>query len=417
MQSIVKRLRLAVAAMLSIGMSAGCSDTSSAQNSMPKMTIAPVVTYQPGVVVLNSGAAPTSATGSSQLMLRAEAAELASVQPGQVVVSGKRAYRVHSTTAEGIAVDSSEPAFEEVVESMRFAGEAPILPEHVQTLAPAVQMIRKAADVDGLVTVDKNGSNLVFTLTDFVAADLDGNTSTTYDEILVNGTVTLEMPSVSFDVDWHWFKPPTIDLGVHLGDALDLTVASPGVKFDASYTVPIAAFEIPIGAGVVAIGGKIQLILSASGEVRAAVTFNQSATVDAGLRGDGNPWKITPYSTVTSNFNVIDPELTASLKLGAYISPRLSLLVLQYDTAGIYAKLGIEADASAVITTASQCLTIGVDGYFGVNGYFKIPFYKIDKSIYSHTWPIYNNEFCNNPDPTPTPTPAPTPTPTPTPPQ
>jgi len=344
----------------------------------------------------------------ARFSLQGDASSMAAIRPEGVFVSGNRAYKAHSVVrgSEGVEIEASEPPLEEVVESLNLVGDIPLSEKHLQTktLPSSVQVnsvsstLRASAGENmGPVQIEDTGSALVFSLNNFVIVDLDGNRSTTYDQILANGTLTLDKPTISFNVKWKFLQPPTAKLNFHTGESAHLSVSTPAFSFNKTYEVPIAGFQVPVPGtvGAVTIGGKINLILSASGQIQASVVFDQFASVDAGLVGEGFPWKVKPYSTVNSGFSVV-PSITGSLSLGAYVSPRLSLLVLQYDLAGVYAKLGIEASATGVVSPTSQCVTIGVNGKVGVNGYFKIPFYSTDKEIYSHTWPIYNHQFCND---------------------
>jgi len=346
---------------------------------------------------------------ANHLNLRGNAQALAAVRPNGVFVSGHRAYRAQSVaqTSEGLDVETREqPAFEEVVESVNLAGNVLLSNQHIQAQsmpnsvrlgAKGTQASTLAATPNGSLGMQDTGDALVFSLSNFVIVDLDGNPDTTYDQILANGNVTLDKPTISFNVKWKFLQPPTAKLNFHAGESAHLSVSTPSFGFSKTYEVPIAGFQVPIPGtlGAVTIGGKISLIFSASGQIQASVVFDQFATVDAGLVGEGFPWKVKPYSTVDSGFTIV-PSITGELDLGAYVSPRLSLLVLQYDLAGLYAKLGIEASAKGVISPSAQCLTLGVNGKVGVNGYFKIPFFSVDKEIYSHTWPIYNQQWCNN---------------------
>jgi len=411
-------VRLSVAVPLGLFLGCGGESGPEAQPANPAES-SPAIVFRSDVVILDEqqvarteeapvkDARPVAmpAKPSGKLRLQAPKEALSGLRPGRVFIHGHRAFRAQALTEteDGLEVETAEPALEDVIEALDLSGEVALTPKHIQpqslassvrvASAPGTPMVQ--GEGANVVDLEDTGGALVFSLKDFVVVDLDGNPGTTWDRILANGNVTLDKPTLSFNVKWKFLKPPTAKLNFHAGESAHLSISTPAYGFSKTYEVPIAGFQVPIPGtmGAATIGGQLKLIFSASGQVQASIVFDQFATVDAGMVGEGFPWKVKPYATVDSGFS-ITPSIAGNLKLGAYLSPRLSLLVLQYDVAGVYAKLGIEATASGVVSPSQQCLTLDVNGKVGVNGYFRIPFYSVDKELYGHTWPIYNHQFC-----------------------
>ncbi len=359
------------------------------------------VVLKPGVAVL--GEDTNARLAGERLALQGNSSSLSEVASGKAFIAGNRAYLAQSVTEtpDGVEVVTAEPTFEEVIESIDVRGETTLQTKDLQSIAAgaSVQSGSSAAlkaPVNTLVTTDVTSSYILFNLKDVVVANLNPSSIPAV-QIIANGTVRLDAPTIKFDVTSNPFAPPTVNLSFHGGEAADLTLDAPAVSIDHTWVVPLAAFQVPVPytADIVAIGGRIDLILQASGEAKVVVHFTEDATFDAGIVGAGNPWTLTPSSNVTSHFNADVPSFQGSVTLGAYVGPRLSLLIFQYDLAGIYAKAGFNATATADVAVAQQCINLGINAALGINGYFNLPFYSIDASIYSHSWPLYSNEFCH----------------------
>lgn len=394
--------RLLLAPLLAVAACGGGADLPAGAPAEPTPA---GVTLRPGVTVLATGSASVVSGAPGRVMLRQPAGGPAGVAPGTIFVSGGRAYRAGAVaaTAEAVEVETSEPTFDEVVEALDLHGETTLRTEDVQLQTPGTSVRGAAAQAQGgapgqvsaaSVGVQVTPSALVFTLQDVVVADVA--TSGASARIVASGTVRLDAPTIKFDVSANPFAPPVVKLVFRAGEAIDLKIEAPAAAFSASYVVPLAAFQVPIPytAGLVSLGGRIELVVRADGEAHAVVTFTQSAAVDAGLVGQGSPWTVTPYQNVTSSFTAGAPVFTGTLGLGAHVGPRLSLLVLQFDTAGVYARAGVDALAHAVVAPTLQCADVSVDASFGVNGYVNLPFYGVDAPLYARTWPLYAGQVC-----------------------
>ena len=353
---------------------------------------------RPGVTVLLQDTAV--AVSGQRLVIRVSRSAL-DLAPGQVFIAGSHAYRATSLTdvADGVEVATEEPGFSDVFDSVSLRGEATIRASDVRTEAAGATVVPSATPSpvfpasNALVTVSSTSSAVVFTLKDVVVADLNGSNASI--RVLANGTVTLDTPTITFDVTSNPNAAPTAKLDFHAGEAIDLRLDLPAAHLDATYVVALATFQvsIPYTFNMVAIGGRIDLVVSASGEAHAVVTFTQSGSLDAGLVAQGST--VTPTSTVTSHFSAAVPTVTGDVSLGAALRPRLSLLVLQYDVAGVYARVGVEVTALGNVTAATQCVDVGVNAAVGINGYVSLPFYGIDAPLYANEWPIYSSHTCN----------------------
>ncbi len=378
---------------------AACGDTTAPSSTATAEAMkASGLLLKPGVTVLPEATAVAVSGQRLVVPVRRSALDLA---PGQVFIAGSHAYRATSLTdlADGVEVATEEPSFSDVFDAISLRGEATIGASDVRTEGAATLTVPSATPAtvlpagNALVTVSSTSSALVFTLKDVVVADLSASNASV--RIIANGTVTLDTPTITFDVTSNPNAAPTAKLGFHAGEASDLTLDLPAAHVDASYVVPLATFQvsIPYTFNMVAIGGRIDLVITASGEAHAVVTFTESVSLDAGLVAQGST--VTPASTVTSHFSAAVPTVTGAVTLGASLRPRLSLLVLQYDIAGMYARVGVEVSALGSVTAAQQCVDVGISAAVGINGYVSLPFYGIDAPLYANQWPLYSSHTCN----------------------
>lgn len=401
------RIRPSLAVFLfSVGLASACDGPGS--DVAGAIAEASGVMYRSGVVVDEAGflassraslASPGQKGQPGQKVQLPRASPLGSaLVPGRILVSGNRAFKVESvdSTAEGWSVAFSEPAFEEVFDSIRLDGSAGLSSDHVTQVAPQVRLRQPPASTGPSPMLLTPSGDLVFSLVNVVALDLDGNSATTFDQVLLNGDITLKQPSIDFRLNWLPSQPPEVKLSLQAGEAANVTVSTPTQAFSRSLELPIASFSVPIPGtlGIVAIAGELKLFLDASGSARASVTFTEHVALSAGLIGGGTPWVVTPYSTVDKGFTVTAPTVEGQLSASAALGPALSLLVLQYDVAGLNARLGVQALANSVVSTKQQCFSVDLNGFFAAHGYFQIPGYRVDQELYRANWPIYANTFC-----------------------
>lgn len=404
----VFRIRPSLAVFLfSIGLASACDGPGS--KVAGATTEASGVMYRSGVVIDEAGslasstaslASPGQKGQAGQHMQLPRASPMGSaLVPGRVLVSGNRAFKVESveSTAEGWAIAFSEPAFEEVFDSIHVGGSAALSSDHVTQVGPQVTLRQPPASTSASPMLLTPNGDLVFSLVNVVALDLDGNPATTFDQVLLNGDITLKQPSIDFKFNWLPSQPPDVKLSLQAGEAANVTVSTPTQAFARSLELPIASFTIPIPGtlGIVAIAGELKLFLDASGSARASVTFTEHVALSAGLIGGGNPWVVTPYSIVDKGFAVTAPTVEGQLRASAALGPELSLMVLQYDVAGMNARLGVQALADSVASPTRQCFSVDLEGFFAAYGYVQIPGYRIDQELYRASWPIYANTFCH----------------------
>lgn len=181
-------------------------------------------------------------------------------------------------------------------------------------------------------------------LTDVVLYDADGDTNTTNDQVVANGSITLE-PSFDFSLSVNNAKLQKLSFTVNANETTQIAVSTQ-VSVNAQKTIELAKYNFPpltIWAGWVPI--VITPVLTVNVSLDGTVSYGisagvtQNATLTAGLSYDGGTW--TPINSLTNDFQFNQPagSLDASFKVEA--GPQLDLL--------LYGVVGPHADVNAYL--------------------------------------------------------------------
>lgn len=269
--------------------------------------------------------------------------QLASVQPGEIIVCGitqatpngllRRVLEVRAGPDQITLV--TEPAsLQDAIESGTISLSRTLTPGEVistQQMRPLAQMA-PAAGID----VDKFSWSI-----DEVLYDLDGNPSTTGDQIKAHGSLEAKI-RFDFDVRIHWFSLEHVAFTESLQENAEIKLFTtlPAWEVEKEYTIAEHSFApLTVWAGAVPIVfvPKIGLEVGVKGEAHASVesSITQDATLRAGLSYDSGTW--TPIKEFTNNFGWTPPTLSAGCDFKGYAGPQLDLLL--YGLAGPYAEL------------------------------------------------------------------------------
>lgn len=243
--------------------------------------------------------------------------------------------------------------------------------ESVQRGASVVVSTGQAALTDAVdrgsiheqVRFSKTGSHplsvgpdgLVIAFNDVVIFDGDDDSSTKYDQILLDGNLGFE-PSIDFDVDIDGFELASMKFGVSTDLSASVTVtASREAEFSdkrqvGQVTLPTITFAIgPVPVVIVpklifwaGVDGKIAAVMQAGAEL--------DAHAGAGFGYDGDQW--APYADITGSGSLQTPKLKDGVKASARVwaGPRLDVLL--YDMAGVnaflkgYARAELDSEAN-----------------------------------------------------------------------
>ncbi len=199
----------------------------------------------------------------------------------------------------------------------------------------------------------KDGSDgFTFTLLNTVLWDNDGNLSTTNDQIVANGTITIT-PTLTFSMtidNWHVKNlqiaaTVTEDLNLSVGMTLVDIDISKSKEIYRSYLTPIVTF---VGIVPVVLTPLMTVSVGADAKVEVAVTSDvrQHAELTAGIACNEGVW--SPVTDLQNTFAFDPPSVTATAQLKGYISPEWSCLL--YGVVGPYITASLYGELDADIT-------------------------------------------------------------------
>lgn len=196
-------------------------------------------------------------------------------------------------------------------------------------------------------------SEFYLNLTDVVLYDDDGDLDTTNDQVVANGSITLE-PGFDFRIVVQDWQLKRFDFISRVTDVAELQIATNVELLSMEREVEIARYTftpitIIIGTFPVVIVPVLTVNVGVNGSVSIGVStgVTQEATLTAGLKYTNGGW--SPVSTFANEFRYNPPTLSTSLNLRGYAGAELSLLI--YGVIGpyadTYAYLELEADLLA----------------------------------------------------------------------
>jgi len=191
-----------------------------------------------------------------------------------------------------------------------------------------------------LTTADSIEDGLSVRLDDLVVFDADGNPSTTFDQVLLDGAITAN-PQLHFDFDIDDFHLKKLAFYIQVTESLALTIKSrlQANLFDGEKEFAHFQFGriiIWVGWVPVVIVPEVDLVARARGtaSVGVQVEVNQFAIFTAGLGFSNGSW--SPISDFSSSFSFSGPSFSAGANIKGLAGPRFKLL--------LYGVIGPRAD-------------------------------------------------------------------------
>jgi hypothetical protein len=283
--------------------------------------------------------------------------ELEDVEPGDVIVGGAssqapngflRVVQSKTVVGEEVVLQTLPGTLEDALEQ----GEV----ETSRTLTPADVQGRALAHGVAESPQSHLGSPSAFELTldDVVLYDLDGDPSTTDDQVVASGALTLE-PSFDFGLILRHGELEELDFVVHNNETADLDIAAGwgADVVDAEVQVAhylFAPITIWIGVVPIVVLPEMNVYVSLEGTVHGSITASvtQNAQLSSGLKYASDNWQ--PVWTLTNDFSYGPPMLDLTFMFRAAAEGRLTLSL--YGVAGPYAELvpylELDADSGSI---------------------------------------------------------------------
>jgi hypothetical protein len=186
-------------------------------------------------------------------------------------------------------------------------------------------------------------SNLTAAMEDLVLYDQDGNPSTTSDQIVMDGSVTID-PDLhfDFDIDDGHLENLSFTLGLH--ESADITVkwrlSTDFLDIEREFAQHrFGTIVIWVGWVPVVIVPEASLVAQVKGSASAGVEtgISQAAIVNVGFGYANGGWH--PISEFSNSFNFSPPSFTAGVNIKGEAGPRFKLL--------LYGVVGPRADLTA----------------------------------------------------------------------
>ncbi|HYF62695.1 MAG TPA: Calx-beta domain-containing protein, partial [Herpetosiphonaceae bacterium] len=232
-----------------------------------------------------------------------------------------------------------------------------------------------------------------------VVHDADGNNETTSDQVMIDGTITLD-PIIDFNFDMGWFELDTFKFNIGLNEVADIKVRAPLSTVEVKLSKePIEIFEAPLKPIIITVGfvplvfePEFIISVNAEGSIKSEVVFTtkQTLSANAGIEYVNEVWNnlsdisnevVPQYPTLSNSLDVkAFARLNAGLKLYGIVGPSLTvdgaLKLAANPTATPWWKLDF------VLTFYTKVdLTV-----------FDQEVVKIERVIYEKIWPLLQAE-------------------------
>ncbi|MGD9147346.1 MAG: hypothetical protein PVI80_17390 [Anaerolineae bacterium] len=364
--------------------------------------------------------------------------QLDGLAEGDVIVSEPLAQapdgflrRVTDVAADGeqVVVRTDAATLEDAIEQGAVQFNAVLTPDDVRagTQRPGVALASAAHAL--------GPDRFVVNLDDVVLLDLDGNTSTTDDQVRADGMLSFE-PRLDFDLALRGFRLEELSMVGGATERVQLSITSDIGILDLQEEVEVAyylfqPYTVWIGWVPVVFAPvlTVNVGLDGSAQVGFDVAVSQEAAVSAGLVYASGRWQ--PVSEFSNDFAFSPPTLSANARLRGYAGLRFAILV--YGVGGPYGQMDGTLELDADINRVPWWeLSGGLQAKVGVR--FEILSYQIadyDATVLAVQFPLAQGEAypadtaeptatappppTTEPLPTATGLPTPTPTPSPTP--
>lgn len=238
-----------------------------------------------------------------------------------------------SSTGGQMVVDTESTTLEDAIQTGAVHVASQLTPDQVSEtiFANGVRMdTSKAALLDDQFNIE---------FSDVVLYDEDGNQGTENDQIVANGSLTLE-PGFDFDLvirnwelEYFYFLNTTKETSeLEISTAIELPLVDEEVTVAEYIFSPITIF---VGIVPVVFTPELSVNIGVDGNVHVGVSTSvtQEATVSAGLSYEDDTWM--PITNYSNELIYNPPSLSAGLELKGYAGAQMSLKL--YGVKGPYA--------------------------------------------------------------------------------
>lgn len=220
-----------------------------------------------------------------------------------------------------------------------------------KTLSPE-NILKENFTTPGVVLKRNNEQGEFFyEFNNVVIYDIDNNLNTEDDQIVLNGSISLE-PAFTFTIEIDNWKVRKLTISNTFREQINLSSSVIQTNELVNKDVEIASYRLKpilyyIGIIPVVITPNLIFKLHFNGEITASVETNikQTAEITAGITYTDNGWN--PFSNESHNFEFQPPTFRAGIKVEANIGPEFNLML--YGVVGPYAYLSLFGDLNVEV--------------------------------------------------------------------
>lgn len=294
--------------------------------------------------------------GGSRLSFSGTTAQLGSISLGDVVIAG-----VHDDTPQGLlrkVASVSTEGDQVVIYTIPATLEDAIQDGTIEinrTLSPSdvsfTAMAREGVSLEGDVFQAQGIGEFSLQITDVVLYDDDGDSETTDDQIVANGSISIS-PTFNFSMEIRNSELKQLTFTNNITETAQLELEAKVSVLEVERSVEIARYTLTpitvwVGFVPVIITPVLTINVGLTGEVSVGITtgVTQEAALIAGLTYDDGQW--SPVSEFSNDFQFDPPSVSAGATVKAYAGPQLSFLI--YGVTGPHGEVNGYAELDADI--------------------------------------------------------------------
>jgi hypothetical protein len=237
----------------------------------------------------------------------------------------------------------------------------------------------QAVSAEGAVQEALGPSGVIYPLNNVVLVDMDGVSSSDYDQVVLNGNIGIE-PVLDLIIDFEDFslKEATIAIVGGVSGNLNIDARTEAVipkQSKVFRNLPFGAYVIPVGPIPVVISSDVDLLYGVEGKVTAKmnVGFQSEALARVGLGFKNNKFGPIVEIDPTASLELQSFQDGAAGTVRVFAGPQLNLRLYGMSVGSA----DLEAYVKADVDTKKNpwwCLTAGVEGKAEIDVEIELPF-------------------------------------------
>jgi hypothetical protein len=261
-------------------------------------------------------------------------ADLQELEPGDVIVGGVSDITPHgflrevvaiSDAAGQVAIETTQATLEDVFENATLTFERTLTPRDISNsthLDGATLKMASPLQLDDEFVID---------LDDVVLLDVDGDSGTTYDQVVANGSIRIS-PRIELEGQIRGFHLQYFSFVATAEEELEIEIIgdifSAGIQKNIEISrYVMAPFTILVGPVPVIITPVLAFNVGLDGSVSVGIrsAVSQTASLSVGLIYENENWR--PTSDLLNDYQFDSPQVVSECALKVYAGPELEVML------------------------------------------------------------------------------------------